>query len=142
MTASDKLVELLKIHEGFRAKVYKCTAGKLTIGYGLNVEDKGLTEAQAEYLLRDHLAELRGNLGALPWFQTLDDVRQAVVIDMAYNLGIGGLLKFQKMISWVRVGNFKLAAGEMRNSRWYNQVGQRAKRLTYMMQTGHWPEDV
>ena len=137
------LVRQITLHEGVRLKPYRCTAGKLTIGIGRNIEDRGITMAEAELLLCNDLADVRNGLAnALPWVATLDDVRQRVLIDMAFNLGIGGLLQFERTLAAVRAGEFKRAAGMMLQSRWASQVGERAQRLARMMETGQDPREL
>jgi lysozyme len=137
------LVRQITLHEGVRLKPYRCTAGKLTIGIGRNIEDRGITMAEAELLLRNDLADVRNGLAnALPWIATLDDVRQRVLIDMAFNLGIGGLLQFERTLAAVRAGEYQRAAAMMLQSRWASQVGERAKRLARMMETGQDPREL
>ena len=137
------LVRQITLHEGVRLRLYRCTAGKLTIGIGRNIEDRGITMAEAELLLRNDLADVRNGLAnALPWVATLDDVRQRVLIDMAFNLGIGGLLQFERTLAAVRAGEFKRAAGMMLQSRWASQVGERAQRLARMMEAGQDPREL
>jgi len=74
----------------------------------------------------------------LPWFTELDEVRQAVLVDMGYNLGIDGLLKFKRTLGSVESGNYANAAIQMLESKWATQVGHRAERLSDMMETGEW----
>ena len=136
MIKLKSIEEQLILHEGMKLKPYRCPAGKLTIGVGRNLEDKGLSKQEALFLLRRDIAEVTNELRKYPWFETLDMVRQKVLIDMAFNLGINGLLSFKKMLSYLKAGDYEKAADEMVNSRWYGQVGDRAKRLVKMMRTG------
>jgi lysozyme len=128
----------LKLHEGLRLKPYKDTVGKLTIGYGRNLTDRGLTEVEAEFLLdndiKGHSEEL---VKALPWLVDLDPARQAVLVDMAFNLGVPGLLKFKNTLRAVREGRFEDAAKGMLASKWARQVKGRAVRLAQVMKTGN-----
>ena len=126
----------LILHEGLRLKPYRCTAGKLTIGVGRNLEDKGISHDEAMMLLRNDIAEVTAQLERFDWFRALGPVRRKVLIDMAFNLGMGGLLGFQKMIEALERGDYERAADEMVNSRWYGQVGERGRRLERMMRTG------
>jgi len=132
---------LLRLHEGERLKPYRCTSGKLTIGVGRNLEDRGITKQESAYLLdndiRQVCAELRKHL---PWFGDLGAARQAVLIDMAFNLGTSGLLSFKRALGHIRCCEYEAAAAEMLDSRWANQVGERARRLAWMMETGRWPD--
>ncbi len=128
---------LLQSDEGLRLKPYHCTAGKLTIGYGRNLEDRGITEAEAEYLLENDVSEIYEDLAEIyDFFTHLSPMRKAVLIDMAYNLGLGGLNKFQNMIKAIDDGDYSKAAFEMLDSRWASQVGDRAERLSKLMKTG------
>lgn len=129
--------EQLILHEGIKLKPYKCSAGKLTIGVGRNLEDKGLTEQEALFLLRNDIAEAELQLAQYDWYTSLSPIRQKVLIDMAVNLGMGGLLQFKRMIAALDRKDYKSAAGEMIDSHWYHhQVGQRGRRLVKMMHTG------
>ena len=79
------LKSIIKKHEGLRLRPYKCTAGKLTIGYGRNLEDRGITALEAEYLLEGDLAQVLGDLHfALSYWDELSEVRQVVLIDMSF----------------------------------------------------------
>ena len=128
--------EQLILHEGLRLKPYRCTAGKLTIGVGRNLEDKGLSKEEALFLLRNDIREITEQLERLGWYRALDPIRQKVIIDMAFNLGLSGLLSFKRMIQALNCYDYNTAADEMVNSLWYRQVGKRAERLVKMMRTG------
>jgi lysozyme len=132
------LKEQLRRDEGFRLKPYRDTVGKLTIGCGRNLDDKGISAEEA-YLLLDHdIAEVRASLARFDWFTALDEARQGVCLNMAFNLGVGGLLAFVKMIQALEVQNWDRAATEMLDSLWARQVGARATRLAEQMITGEW----
>lgn len=129
--------EQLELHEGKKNKPYKDSVGKLTIGIGRNLEDKGLTDDECFYLLRNDIKEVKNQLSRnLSWFSNLDLIRKKVLIDMGFNLGIPGLLRFKKFLSFIKTGNFEKAAEEMLDSKWAEQVGKRAERLSKMMATG------
>lgn len=124
-------------HEGLKTKVYKCPAGRLTIGVGRNIEDKGITEEEALYLLRNDKTECEQDLSLIfDDYSELSENRQRVLIDMRFNLGPGRFRQFQRMISAVRYKDYHRAAEEMENSNWYSQVGQRARNLVTMMREG------
>jgi lysozyme len=143
MIDRDAMVRQLRLHEGERLKPYRCTAGKLTIGVGRNLEDRGITaEESAMLLANDIAAEERELLRALPWVATLDEVRQRVLLDMAFNMGIAGLLGFKHTLATIQAGDYKRAATMMLDSRWAKQVGQRAERLSRMMATGATPREL
>lgn len=135
--AFSVVMEALKKEEGFRAKVYKCIAGKNTIGFGRNLDDKGITYEEAEYLLKNDIKMVDTWLnGNVPIYATLTPERQFVLIDMCFNLGFVGLLKFRKMFEAIKAGEFAKAAAEMLNSKWAVQVGPRARKLARIMETG------
>lgn len=139
--ADDSLVALVARHEGLRLRPYRDTTGHWTIGFGLNL-DAGLTREEAEWLLRHRLAQTMDALvPELLWWGRLDEVRRAVLVDMAYNLGVAGLLKFHRTLAAVEAGDYEAAARGMLASRWARQVGTRARRLAGMMRTGRWPEE-
>lgn len=128
--------EQLILHEELRLKPYKCPAGKLTIGVGRNLDDKGLSEDEALFLLANDIDEITRRLDKYGWYKALDPVRKKVIVDMAFNLGLSGLLSFKNMVQAINCYDYDMAADEMANSRWYEQVGQRGKRLAQMMRTG------
>jgi len=133
----EKLKAQLIEHEGLKLKVYRDTANKLTIGVGRNLEDRGITEEEAMFLLDNDIGMVRGQLEErFPWFLDLDEVRQRVLSDMCFNLGITGLIGFKNMLAALKNKNYALAARNMRQSIWYGQVKGRAKRLSKMMETG------
>jgi len=131
----QELVEMIKAHEGFSEKPYKCTSGALTIGYGHNLDANGIPESVALQLLyhdidraiKDCLAVFGG------YFYSLNTVRQNVVIDMMFNLGITRFRTFKKFIRALTVGDYEWAAREMLNSKWAKQVGKRAQELACAM---------
>ena len=132
-----KLAEQLKKHEGIKLKPYTDTVGKLTLGIGRNLEDKGITEQEALFMLNNDVDYFYGKLAKiLPWLLNLDDVRQNVLVNMAFNLGVGGLLTFKNMLRLVSIGHYQEGAEEMLNSKWAEQVGYRAKELAEQMRTG------
>lgn len=134
-----KLIEQIKRHEGVRLTPYRCPAGKLSIGVGRNLDDVGISLEEAEYLLsRDLDRAFLGLSKSLPYFQDLDSVRQGVLVNMAFNLGLSGLLRFQRMLSAVERGDYAGAAVEMLDSAWAGQVGGRARELARQMETGAW----
>jgi lysozyme len=129
----------LKRDEGFRQMPYHDSEGVLTIGYGFNLQSDGLTEQEASIVLHlrgwNRYVEL---LTALPWAHKLDDARQGVLLNMAYNLGVNGLLQFKRTLEFIQQGFYAHAADEMLNSKWATQVGPRAHRLSEQMKSGVW----
>jgi lysozyme len=123
--------------EGLRLKPYRCTAGKLTIGVGRNLDDMGITEDEARLLLRNDIARVEAECRReFPWFGALDEVREAVVLNMVFNLGITKFKGFVNTIADISAGNYESAASRMLQSLWARQVGNRALRLAEMMRTG------
>ena len=130
----EALKNQLILHEGLKLEPYECTAGKLTIGVGRNIEDIGITEDEARYLLDNDILRVCDELDRnLPWWRDLSDARQRVLVDMVFNLGISRFMQFQNTIAAIESGDYETAAGEMLDSRWANQVGNRAKTLSRMM---------
>lgn len=139
----NALVRQLRLHEGEKLRPYRCTAGKLTIGVGRNLEDRGITREESAMLLANDIRAVdAGLVRALPWVARLDDVRQRVLVDMAFNLGLQGLLEFKRTLKAVEEGRYQQAAGMMLESRWASQVGARAERLARMMLTGADPREL
>ena len=136
MRLIDRTKIALREDEGLRLKPYRCTAGKLTIGYGRNLEDKGITEPEAYHLLTHDIMDAMNEADTFPWYRGLDDVRKAVVINMIFNLGINRFSGFKRMIAHIGQGAYDRASVEMLDSRWAEQVGQRAIRLSKEMRDG------
>lgn len=134
---SDWIVDVrddLKRDEGLRLKPYRDTVGKLTIGYGRNLDDVGITEDEAEYMLEGDIEHVLEQLDrTLPWWNDLNESRKRALVNMAFNLGIGGLLKFKKMLAALKAGDYEHAAVEALDSRWAKQVGQRADRIAELL---------
>lgn len=122
--------------EGLVLTPYMDTEGVLTIGYGINLRD-GLSRAECEMLLEHRAVERLGDLtSVLPWFNAIDPVRQRVLLNMAYQLGVHGLLEFRKMLDALKAENYEKAATEMEHSLWARQTPHRVARLAAMMRTG------
>jgi len=122
-------VQILIIsNEGYRQKPYKCTADKLTVGYGTNLEDRGITEDESLYILNNDLKLIRMNMDAHDLTGFMTDSQEAAIMDMAYNLGWSGLMKFEKMIFSIKCADYEQAAKELLDSRYARQVPNRAKR--------------
>jgi len=126
----ESLVRQLKRHEGFRSSPYRCSSGKLTIGYGFTY----LHEDEAEMILRMRIVKLQNILRRRIRF--LSPVRQNVLVNMAFNMGIAGLYSFKKMWRAIERQDFEKAANEMLNSKWERQVGDRAHQLAKAMKKG------
>lgn len=131
--------QMTKDFEGLRLKPYKCTAGKLTIGYGRNLDDVGISQAEADMLFERDFAKAEAEVRRLCKEFNIDcesliEQRFYVLTDMMFNLGYGRLSKFKKMLTALSKGDYRAAAREMLDSAWANQVGNRAIKLSAMME--------
>ena len=133
---TQPVTDLIKKHEGFRAKPYRDSVGKLTIGYGRNLEENGISQYEAEMLLASDIQNCYADCSRLPGWNTLNEARQAVLLDMCYNLGLARLKNFKKMLAALTLADFAAAAREMLDSRWARQVKTRAVELAEIMKTG------
>ena len=134
MSFYEELTKQLKIHEGFRQFPYRCTAGRLTIGIGRNLDAKGVSEEEAEELLQNDIYDVEIQLDKnIPWWRNKPENVQLVLMDMCFNLGMSGLLTFDKFLHAVRLGFWETAQMEMMNSLWATQVGTRADNLREML---------
>ena len=137
---TTRLREQLIRHEDLRLKPYRDSVGKLTIGVGRNLDDVGISREEALLLLdNDILRAQTAVIRELPWAVELDRQRFEVLVNMAYNLGIRGLLGFRKFLAELHDGHFEAAAKEMLDSRWAEQVGRRAQELAGIVRTGEDP---
>ena len=136
MTDTVLLAELER-DEGIRLKPYTDSTGHLTLGVGRNLTDVGIFPDEARYMLLNDVLRARDDLdAAIPWWRTLSPVRQRVMINMTFNLGMPTLLTFHDTLHAIEVGNYVGAANGMMNSKWATQVGPRASRLARMMVRG------
>ena len=132
-----KLAEQLRRHEGLRLKPYKCPSGKLTIGYGRNLVDRGISKQEAEMLLINEIKDIKARLTlVLKWFSDLDPIRQDCLVNMAYNMGVSGLLRWKKTLEDIKERRYKDASQKMRESLWAGQVGKRALELADQLEKG------
>lgn len=133
--------------EGVRFSPYKDTKDIMTVGIGHNLQSSPisysypLTQDQVNQIFASDVQNVIKDLNAnIPWWSSLDEVRQRVLANMTFNLGINGLLAFKNTINLIKCGNYAAAAEGMKNSKWYNQVGARADRLCQAMRTGVMPQ--
>lgn len=132
----ESLKQSLRTHEGCKLTVYTCTAGKPTIGIGHNLE-RPISITAAEQILDDDINDCIRDLNrALPWWKDLNDARQNVMVELVFNLGLPTLLTFKKFLSSLQSGDYGKAAGELRNSKWAEQVKGRASVLAMRMEKG------
>lgn len=116
----DSLMVSIMEGEGFSSKPYRCPSGKLTIGHGINLEDRGITLNESRYLVKNTVLNLNSELKLrLPFFKRLDDIRQNVLIEMAYNMGVNNLMKFSKTLGYIQKGEYVEASREMLDSKWH-----------------------
>lgn len=132
----DKILDDMALKEGFSSKPYYCPAGKLTIGFGTNLDD-GITKQQAKLLAQNDILNIKLELeDNLIFFNDLDEVRQSVLVRMAYNMGVPKLLKFKQTLKFIENKEFEKASIEMLDSKWHRdfvkwdmQDGKRSKEL-------------
>lgn len=133
----DRLLKQLRVDEGVRSKPYRDTVGKLTVGVGRNLDDRGLSPDEIDYLLMNDVKLVEAELDrSLPWWRKMTDARQEVLANMCFNLGISRLLGFKNTLAYMAAGRYDAAAEGMKESLWYRQVGDRAARLVKMMREG------
>src|SRR5690606_13081441 len=131
------LKQQLIVDEGVRLKPYRDTVGKLTIGVGRNLDDKGLRLHEAMALLENDMRDAEDDAAYLfRNFESLSDARKAVVVNMAFNMGRDVLRTFRRFIAAVEACDWEKAAVEMLDSKWARQVGPRAERLASEMKKG------
>jgi len=138
LAARIQAKSLIQHHEGLRVFPYKDSVGLLTIGYGRNIEERGISKAEAVHLLENDMdmaivdaKELAGDL-----WEGLSVNRKAALIDMSFNLGKSRLRMFKKMWRALKLENYTDAAAEMEDSMWAQQVGSRATTLVKLMIDG------
>jgi len=134
---AQKMIAELERDEGMRLKPYPDSMGVLTIGVGRNLRDVGITKGEAYQMLHNDIDRVTQELDEhLPWWSTLSEVRQRVLVNMCFNLGYARLLGFRSALAAMQIGDWEGAASGMMASQWANQVGPRAVRLAAMMRTG------
>lgn len=137
-----KATDQIKQDEGLVLHVYDDSLGYATIGYGRLVDRRkngGISEDEALHLLKnDVTARLQVLENAIDFFARLDDARKAVLLNMSFQLGIAGLLKFKSTLAYIEMGEFENASVNMMKSLWARQTPNRASRLAEQMRTGQW----
>lgn len=144
MPSLNSAQELIRYDEGEVDHAYKDSLGYVTIGVGHLIDavkggslPKEIVDALFAWDRAHKEAEVKA---ALPWYVALDPVRQAVLLDMAFNLGTAGLLAFRQTLAAIQAGDYVAASTLMLQSRWASQLPVRANRLSQMMLTGQWPK--
>jgi lysozyme len=142
----DKLSQLIMHQEGYRSYPYddqtglrvKAPAGKITIGFGLNLDD-GFDIGLAKIILSYQLDKIINQLTvSLAFYSALDEVRQAVLVSMAFNMGLDGLFAFKEMLGSLKAGHYPDAVTELNQSNLPKQVPRRTAELSEMLQKGEW----
>ena len=143
----------LEFHEGFRDKPYYCSEGKLTIGIGHNTEarpfteeekkaigdwKKGITKNMAYMILRNDMEICLKDLRKLGFWYYLDNERRYALLDMCFQLGINGLLKFKKMLEAIRVKDYSEASRQCLDSNYHRETPKRCERIAKLIRTGVW----
>lgn len=128
-----ELKEWIKKHEGFSAYPYKDITEHTSIGWGRNLDDKGISAEEAELMLDNDINEVTNQLRTYSWYLTQPKNVQYALVNMCFNLGLAGLLGFRKMIRALIAKDYTTAAQEALNSKWAEQVGQRAKDVAVMI---------
>lgn len=134
----EKTIAMLERHEKRVLKPYTDTVGKITIGVGRNLSDRGISDAECD-VLRDNDIDAVWTelLKALPWVESLDQPRQRALLDMGFNMGIPTLLTFKNTLALLHSGDYEGASFNMLQSRWAGQVGARAQELAQIIKTGN-----
>lgn len=137
-----KGVEQIKRHEGLVLHAYKDHLGYLTIGIGRMIDKRkggGISEAEAEYLLQNDIGSIVSVLHRnITVFDTLCAPRRAVLMNMAFQMGVTGLMKFKKTLSLIEAGDYEAAGDNMLKSLWAKQTPERAREMAEQMRTGQW----
>jgi lysozyme len=137
-----KGVEQIKRHEGLVLHAYKDHLGYLTIGIGRMIDKRkggGISEAEAEYLLQNDIGSIVSVLHRnITVFDTLCAPRRAVLMNMAFQMGVTGLMKFKKTLSLIEAGDYEAAGDNMLKSLWAKQTPERAQEMAEQMRTGKW----
>lgn len=130
---SEMMKDLIR-DEGLELKPYRCPTGKLTIGVGRNLEDKGISQDEAIYLLRNDITECVEDLRTIFHnFEEFSASRKRALINMRFNLGPSGFRGFKKMIAAIKANDWQTACKEAKNSKWYKQVPTRANRIIKLL---------
>ena len=130
------IYEKIALEEGFRGRMYKCPADKLTIGYGFNLEAIEMPKRVADLWLDILVRDTREMLHVLGWFDNLNESRQTAIIDMAYQMGLSGLFKFRKMAKALYEQDYETAANELLDSKYARQTPARANRNADIIRSG------
>lgn len=131
-----QLKDWIKHHEACKLHPYIDTVGKLTIGWGRNIQDNGISKAEADYLFENDFNRCQADLIKYKWYTDQPQNIQYALMDMCFNLGIGKLLGFKKMIAALQEKNYTQAAIEALDSKWATQVKTRAQDVALLIREG------
>jgi len=135
---TERLRKQLQRHEGWEEKPYKDSVGVLTIGYGRNLDDVGISLEEGSFMLENDISTAESECEKrFSFFSDLNDIRQEVLTNMMFNLGWPRLSGFKNMIAALEEADYELAAAEMLDSKWHTQVKSRAEELADQMRTGN-----
>ena len=130
------LLNRIKHHEGYGSRVYKCTEGFDTIGYGFAIKDLEIDEDMAEEILLRKLEKLIKRVrDKFNWLDSVPHEVQGVLVEMSYQMGVSGVSKFKKALHAMQMFQWKEAADEMLDSRWAKQTPNRAKELSNIIRS-------
>jgi lysozyme len=132
----EDVANWIKHHEGYRSHPYTDSMGNITIGWGHNLHEKGLRIDEATLIFNNDIAQCEEELSYFKWYTEQPDNVKAALMDMCFNIGIGRLVGFRKMITALMNKDYTTAALEALDSEWAQQVGERAKDVALMMRQG------
>lgn len=141
----ETVEDLLCFEEGYRAEPYYCSEGYPTIGIGTRIGPKGAalvnyqmhwSKEIAKAHLREEVKAISDKIDGYPWFRQCNGPRRAVLVSMAYQMGVSGLLGFRNTLRLIEEGNFAAGGRGMRASKWYKQTPARAERHARVMESG------
>jgi lysozyme len=140
-TATESVKEQLRRHEGLKLKMYKCPAGYWTIGYGHNIEVEGISQKIANILLEDKVNYIASTLsGIISCWDKLNQARRDALINMAFNMGIAGLLKWKNTLKAMKDERWEDAYNLIISSLWHGQVGKRAEEIAKQILEGRYQD--
>jgi lysozyme len=145
VSITPELLASTKIHEGRKLRAYQDTVGVWTIGYGTNLQELEIDDELATRWLYDMLRKALISARGYPWFNNLNQARKDVIVEMIYNLGLSRFDKFKDLKAALAESRFDVAADEMLDSKWADDVGDgpggkddRAERLARQMRAGEY----
>ena len=132
MTLKDRI----KRHEGLRTEPYMDSLGVLTIGYGRNLDDIGISKEEASYLFESDFDNAQVGASRFSFFEDLSAARQGVIIEMIFQLGFAGVSKFRRFIAAIKKEDWEEASYQMMDSRWHDQTKSRCEELAEIFRLG------